>query len=182
MNIFQIDIGQVLLKKTALHLIAAKDAFLKFSNAQDNQESTLCRKQEIEQCIEAVILFQAAMEAMINEEIDSNQMLLQVKEENESLYKKFRSLSFKNKWEKSYQVLQIRDKGEYLKKYLQFYTSYRVPITHPKSRYIQVDNLTYFNVYEGMKSGWKAAELLYKKLKKEKVLGIWEDYCKEIGF
>jgi hypothetical protein len=181
MNTFQIDIGHVLAKKAGLHLVSARDFAQQITHKDINEESLVARGNEIEQCIEAVILFQAAMEAVINEEIDSHQMLVKVKEENELLYKKFRSLSFKNKWERSFEVLTIKDKGGCLKNYLQFYTSFRVPITHPRSRYIQVDNLTFENVYEGMKSGWKAAELLYRKLKKKNILGTWEDFCIEIG-
>ena len=102
---------------------------------------------ETEHCIQALILFQAGMEAIINEEIHNHGLLAEVRQENEDLFVRFKSLSFKNKWYRSYEVLQIKE-TEYLKEYVLFYSQYRVPITHPKSIYLSLEKYRFTKIYK----------------------------------
>lgn len=129
---------------------------------------------EINELIQAVLLFQAAMESIINEEIHNHELLVHVRDEEQYLNTKFRSLSFKNKWRKSYEELHIKD-AEYLELYLHFYTLYRVQITHPKSRSLPLKKYRYKKIYEGLQNGWYASQMLFAILGKELV--SWEDFC-----
>lgn len=170
MNKLLIDIAQLLSKKAGDQLCKAYE----FSQQANS-------KKESEACIEAVILFQACMEAIINEEIESHRLLSAVREENEEMHKKFRSLSFRNKWLQSYEVLRLQDKQEYLQNYLLFYTKFRVPITHPHSRFSDISLFTFSAVYEGIKNGWYAAHLLLTKLGKNYSHDTWEGFCERCG-
>lgn len=163
----QVDIARLLTHAAGTQLAKAHIASQK-KNA----------KGEIETSIQATILFQAGMEAIINEEIQNHDLLVTVKKENEALLQHYKSLSFKNKWQKSYEALQIRE-TDYLLQYLHFYSQYRVQITHPHSRFLSVQKYRFTNVYPGMENGWYAAQLLFAILGKE--LTSWETFCHEIG-
>ncbi len=162
----QTDIARLLSYKAGEHLALAKKAAEEVSD-----------QIEIEQSIQAVILFQTAMEAIINEEVFNHPLLEEVKLEEYALNKRYKSLSFKNKWRKAYETLQIKD-TEHIEEYLQFYSKYRSPISHPRSRYQSLDKYTYKNVCEGIESGWYAAQLLFAILGKE--LTSWNEYAKRI--
>ncbi len=163
----QIDIAELLINQSIEHLIAASKLV--------SPEHELV---EAEECIQAVILFQVAMEAIINEEIERSPLLKEVKKENAALSTKYKSLSFKNKWERAFDVMKIRKKKE-LNEYFTFYSRYRILVSHPKSRYISLDQYDYENVYKGIRSGWKTIELLFLGLKKSRV--SWEEMSREIG-
>ncbi len=163
----QTDIARLLSYKAGEHLALAKKA-----SEEINEQI------EIEQSIQAVILFQTAMEAIINEEVYNHPLLEEVKLEEYELNKRYKSLSFKNKWRKAYESLQIKD-TEHIEEYLQFYSKYRSPISHPRSRYQSLDKYTYKHVLEGIESGWYAAQLLFAILGKE--LTSWNEYAKRIG-
>lgn len=163
-----IDIAQLLTERAGRHLAQA----YRYSQQRLLQE-------ESHACIEAVIMFQASMEAVINEEIESHRLLSGIRDENEELFKKFRSLSFKNKWERSFVVLGLADGTQYLYQYLQFYSNYRVPITHPQSRYVDVSHFQFHPVYEGIHNGWCAAHELLTKLEKKYSQETWEEFCKK---
>ncbi|HRN70050.1 MAG TPA: hypothetical protein PLS49_02590 [Candidatus Woesebacteria bacterium] len=163
----QIDIAELLITQAIEHLVAASKL------VSPNHEFI-----EAEECIQAVILFQVAMEAIINEEIERAPLLKEVKKENLALSTKYKSLSFRNKWERAFDVLQIRKRKE-LKEYFNFYGRYRVLVSHPKSRYISLDQYDYENVCKGIKNGWMTIELLYMGLGKTRV--SWEEMIKEVG-
>lgn len=163
----QTDVARLLSLKAGEHLKAAQKAFEK---AQEQKE--------IEASIQAVILFQTAMEAIINEEVFNHPLLEEVKLEEYQLNKRFKSLSFKNKWKRSYEVLQIKE-TDYLDEYLQFYTTYRSPISHPRSRYQALDKYTFKNVMSGIESGWYASQLLFAILGKE--IMSWDEFKKKAG-
>lgn len=154
---FQLDIAHLLTKKAYDHL---QEAF-KYSKKGESPELV----KEIEECIQAVILFQSAMEAVITEEIENDFQLKEVKKENELLYAKHKSLSFKNKWEKAYDILQITSRKS-LDAYLIFYSTHRIPISHPKSRYVSLEEYTYSTTEQGMNNGREAMNILMKTLKK----------------
>jgi len=161
----QIDIARLLTTSTGKQLLQSYNA----SQAGDI-------KQEIETSIQALILFQAGMEAVINEEIGNHPLLAAVKAEDEKLNSSYKSLSFKNKWKKSYEALQIFE-YDYLNEYLRFYSQYRIQITHPKQRYMSLSKYRFNRIYDGIENGWYAMQLLYAVLGKE--LTSWEEYCKE---
>lgn len=165
-----IDIAFLLAEKAGKHL---SQAYLYAQSGEHRKES--------EECIEAVIIFQASMEAVINEEIESHRGLKLVREENEELYRRFRSLSFKNKWERAYVAVDLQDELHYLSSYFEFYTKYRVPITHPQSRYEDISEFNWQSVYKGIQSGWYAAHVLLAKLEKQYSQDTWEDYCNKCG-
>lgn len=163
----QIDIAELLITQAIEHLVVASKLL------SDEDELS-----EAEECIQAVILFQVAMEAIINEEIERAPLLKEVKKENAALSTKYKSLSFKNKWERAFDVLRIPKRKE-LNAYFKFYSRYRVLVSHPKSRYISLQEYDFKNVYNGIKNGWIAIELLFTGLGKTRV--SWEEMCKEVG-
>ncbi len=163
----QIDIAELLINQAIEHLVEASKLV--------SPEHEFA---EAEECIQAVILFQVAMEAIINEEIERSPQLKEVKKENVALSTKYKSLSFKNKWERAFDVMQIRKKKE-LNEYFTFYSRYRILVSHPKSRYISLDQYDYENVYRGIQSGWKTIELLFMSLGKSRV--SWEEMSGKIG-
>jgi len=163
----QIDIAELLALQAVQHLAKAYN----FKSAENDLE-------ESGQCIQAIILFQVCMEAVINEEIERAAPLLPIKKENKELSGKFKSLSFKNKWEKAFDLLEIHKRKE-LRDYFTFYTRYRVLLSHPKSRYVSLDNYMFDKVYAGIKSGWDAMQIMYAVLGKSKI--SWEEICLEAG-
>lgn len=163
----QIDIAELLINQSIEHLVEAS----KLIKVDDEFA-------EAQECIQAVILFQVAMEAIINEEIERSPLLKEVKKENAALSTKYKSLSFRNKWERAFDVLKIRKRKE-LKEYFKFYGRYRVLVSHPKSRYISLSEYQYENVYQGIKNGWMTIELLYMGLGKTRIL--WKEMCEKVG-
>ncbi len=163
----QTDIARLLSFKAGEHLALAGKA----AESGDEQK-------EIEECIQTVILFQTAMEAIINEEVYNHPLLEEVKLEEYELNKRYKSLSFKNKWRKAYETLQIKD-TENLEAYLQFYSYFRSPISHPRSRYQALDKYTFQKVCDGIENGWYAAQLLFAILGKE--LTSWNEFSKKVG-
>jgi hypothetical protein len=168
--LYQVDISKLLLKKAGEHLLTAYN----FSSSSENSDL----KKEAEACIQAIVLFQSAMEGIITEEIENEPRLLQVKNVNQELSTKHKSLSFKNKWERSFDVLRIKDRQE-LDAYFEFYSRYRIPILHPVSRYISLEGYTFKKVTTGLKNGWNAMQLLENALNKVKM--TWEQFLEEEG-
>jgi len=159
----QVDIAKLLISAAGKQLAHSYEAYKK-------KDITY----EIEECIQALILFQAGMEAIINDEIANHPLLSSVRGEEQSLNSHYKSLSFKNKWTKSYEALQIREL-EYLDVYLEFYSSYRIPITHPKRRYVSLSTYRFKKIYHGIENGWYTVPLLYAVLGKE--LTSWDQFC-----
>lgn len=175
----EVDIAQVLSLKAGRHLGEAYKLHRQLKGHKpDNQEIQQLTKLEAEACIEAVILFQSSMEAVINEEIERHKHLLAVKKEKDKRLTRFRNLSFKNRWMKSFDELGMDPTIGPLGDYIEFYNDFRVTITHPKSRFVNIERYSFENVYEGIRSGWFAIELLYEKLDKESPEYSWEAYCK----
>lgn len=135
---------------------------LKFQ--KNGKSSDLIR--ETEESIQAIVLFQSAMEAVITEEIENEPLLEPIKKQNLALFSKHKSLSFKNKWEKTFEILAIKNKKS-LEKYVTFYSTHRIPISHPKSRFISVEPYSSLQIEAGIQSGWEAMQELFKTLGKE---------------
>jgi|GEM_PF-6199690 len=161
----QIDIANLLISAAGKQLAHAHEAYKKKNISY-----------EIEECIQSIILFQAGLEAIINDEIANHPLLSPVKAEEHDLNMHYKSLSFKNKWTKSYEALQIREL-EYLNVYLDFYSRYRIPITHPKRRYVSLSTYRFKKIYKGIENGWYAVQLLYAVLGTG--LTSWEDFCNQ---
>jgi hypothetical protein len=162
----QIDIATFLFENAKMHIKLAKS----FQSKKNDE------MKEAHECIQTIILFQTGMEAFINEEIESERKLLPVKKEQDDLASKYKTLSFKNKWEQAFDALKIK-KREPLQKYLAFYSSYRILISHPKSRYISLENYEYEKVYDGIKSGWESMQLLFEAL--GKTMKSWNEFYKK---
>jgi len=170
-------------REDALKLYAGyQPQFISVKNGQGIEaEIQRLTKEEAEACIEAVILFQSSMEAVINEEIERHKHLTEVKKEKDLRLRRYRNLSFKNRWMKSYDELGMDPTKGSLADYLEFYNEFRVTITHPTSRYVNIQKYNFENVYEGVRSGWLAMELLYEKLDKVHAEYSWEMYCTNCG-
>ena len=153
----QIDIAELLIHNAMSHLAKASKQY----SAKDQLG-------ESEACIQSVLLFQVAMEAIINEEIERAKPLETLKKENKELSRKFKSLTFRNKWERTFDLLEIRKRNE-LNTYIAFYGKYRNLVSHPKSRYVSVGNYDYEKVYEGIQNGWLAVDILYEVLGKTRI-------------
>ena len=165
--IIQIDIARLLITNALEHLMAAE----KLHNSR--KENLI---DEAEECIQAIILFQSAMEAIITEEIENEKKLKKVFKENSELARTHHSLSFKNKWLRGFDVLLVKDRKS-LNAYLKFYTDYRLPISHPKGRYLSLEKYRFKETLNGIKNGWQTIELLYKSL--EKNYQSFDEYWKK---
>ncbi len=163
----QIDIAELLVTNSIRHLVAASV----FHTSKDHIA-------ESEECIQSVLLFQVAMEAIINEEIERAKPLEPLKKENKELARKFKSLTFRNKWERTFDLLEIKKRKE-LNFYLKFYGKYRNLVSHPKSRYVSLEHYDFKKVYEGIKNGWLAVDHLYLTLGKTRI--SWEEVCRDAG-
>lgn len=178
----------MLIHKAGMHLAHASARYWEQTiPGTEPKQIVQLREEEAEACIEAILLFQSGMEAIINEEITSNNKLSGVRKEREFHQKKVRDLSFKNKWEHSYKAVDLTDAAGYLSKYLEFYRDYRVPITHPKNRYFDVSPYTFPVVYHAFRNGWLAFMQLISTWEDSAQIQSWEEYCvrhnlpKEIG-
>ena len=166
--IIQIDIARLLITNALEHLKLAEKFHKKhISHPID----------EAEECIQAIILFQSAMEAVITEEIENEKRLKVVLDENNVLARKHHSLSFKNKWLRAFDVLSIKQRKS-LDAYFVFYSEYRLPISHPKGRYLSLEKYQFKETIMGIKNGWEAIEFLYKSLKK--TYQSFDDYWKKV--
>jgi len=176
-----IDIAMILSNTAGKLLSQAYILHKQMSETDHNdKEYFLLRGKEREICIEVVILFQASMEAMINEEITNEKKLRSVQKESERLSNKFKVLSFKNKWQLSFKALAISSKEvNYLEKYLLFYIKFRVPITHAKSRYVNAELFNFLNIYDGVKNGYLAIEAFYRHLEKHSFEHRWKEFAKK---
>jgi hypothetical protein len=162
----QIDIATFLFENAKHHIKLAKS----FQSKKNDE------MKEAHECIQAIILFQTGMEAFINEEIESEKKLVSVKKEKENLASKYKTLSFKNKWELAYDALKIKNRST-LNLYMQFYANYRILISHPKSRYISLENYEYEKVYMGLQCGWESMQVLFESLGKS--MKSWKEFYKK---
>jgi hypothetical protein len=176
----RIDIAELLIRKAGKHVGTAYAAYWEAASpGMSTERERELRTRETEACIEAVLMFQGGMEAIINEEISTNRALVSVRKEREFFQKKVRDLSFKNKWEHSYSALGIEDDERYLQHYLEFYRVYRVPITHPENRYFDISLYRFPLVYEGIRNGWMAFMALSTTWEEGARQRTWSDFCAE---
>ena len=178
-----IDIAMVLSISAGKHLVNAHTLHTEMTKEGLVQEEYFrLRALERDACIQAVILFQSSMEAIINEELESEPKLHLVKREEDALNKKFKMLSFKNKWTRAFEVLQVeKNANKYLDSYLKFYIKFRVPITHAKSRFVDAEKFNFLNVYTGIKNGYLAVESFYGTLKKYTTDHTWKRFIVTCG-
>lgn len=173
-SLLSVSAGELLAKAYQIHTEMKK-------YARNSDSYFELRSKERVVCIQGVILFQASMEAMINEEIENEPKLKVIKKKSDELNSKFKILSFKNKWELAFEVLGVpKNCTTYLEKYLKFYIKFRVPITHAKSRYVEAEKFNFTNVYEGIKNGYYAVESFYTHLIKFSKEHTWKEFCKKV--
>ncbi len=175
-----VDIAETLIRRAGKRLGEAYAAFWEASSPKiEDFKTTQLLQKESESCIEAILLFQAGMEAIINEEINTNKKLIGVRKEREYHQKRVRDLSFKNKWENSYKALKVTDTEKYLERYLDFYRDFRVPITHPNNRYLDVAAYRFPEVYKGIRNGWMAFMTLASGWEHDAKEQSWARFCEE---
>lgn len=108
----------------------------------------------------SVILFQAMMEALINDVLENKRSMIPLQDSEVKRLEK----SFASKWTG---VLQAVHKPTNNFKYYEdnIYKKLRIPLTHPTAKNLSnLDDLDFNNLYEGFKNGWIAYSLLYDGL------------------
>ena len=113
--------------------------------------------------VKSVILFQAGMEAILNwlQSIDT------------SISNKG---SFSEKWEKAFKSKGVDYDFSY---YRNFYENYRIHIVHPDKdeRFETINTLKFYDVYEGVKSGWLADAALSEAVGNKHDKNSWKIMC-----
>ena len=145
------------------------------------------RQNEFQFCIKAVILFQASMEAIINQAITTKsdiQELIEVKSN------KKKKPTFQDKWEKTLGKYKIE--LENFKEYHEnIYQTLRNNVVHPRYRYLgekpddssdekfifPADKFIFSNVYSGFKNGWLAFASLSQAIGYPHDNNSWDIYC-----
>ncbi len=145
------------------------------------------RQNEFQFCIKAVILFQASMEAIINQVISTQPDTKEFIEA--SLKKKWYQASFKDKWCKTLkkQKIELKNFKEYHKN---IYQTLRNNVVHPRYRYLgepddssdekfifPADKFIFSNVYSGFKNGWLAFASLSQVVGYPHDNNSWDIYC-----
>lgn len=134
------------------------------------------RQNEFQFCIQAVILFQASMEAIINQVITTQPDTKEFIEA--SLKKKWYQASFKDKWCKTLKKQKIELKN-FEKYHENIYRTLRNNVVHPKNRY-SVENAEKFifpDVYLGFQHGWLAFAFLSQAVGSPHDNNSWDIYC-----
>ncbi len=182
MEVLKLDIAELLIRRAGIRLSDAYRAFWEQTvPGLDEFAIHQLRETEAQAGIEVILVFQSGMEAMINEEISTNRKLQGIRRERDALQRRLKDLTFKNKWEMSYQLLGVTDTHGYLDSYLSFYRDYRVPITHPRTRYVDVSEYRFPKVYRGIRNGWLAYMRLSTSWENEAQTESWERFCEECG-
>lgn len=153
------------------------------------------RRNEFQFCIKAVILFQAGMEAIINQTITTKPGIQELIEEFiEVKYKKkkkWHEAAFKDKWEKTLDKykIELENFKEYHKN---IYQTLRNKVVHPEYRYsgekpksakkpkeliFSADKFIFSNVYSGFKNGWLAFASLSQAVGDPHDNNSWDIYC-----
>lgn len=113
--------------------------------------------------VKSVVLFQSGMEAIINwiQSIDT------------SIPK---NGSFAEKWENAFKA---KSSDYDFSPYKEFYKNYRVHIVHPdkEERFETINNLSFSEVYEGIKSGWLAFAALSEVTGNKHDNDSWKIIC-----
>ncbi|MCA9371957.1 hypothetical protein KC726_03590 [Candidatus Woesebacteria bacterium] len=114
-------------KQVNKHMLAMKRA-VRAGNTQKQQHHSML----------AIIFLHLFMETFISEAIHSSPKLAELKKEEQELNKIYKSLSFKNKWKKTFDLLHIKPQSE-LDDFLAFDERFRAPLVHPKGAFINAD-------------------------------------------
>ena len=133
------------------------------------------RQNEFQFCIKAVILFQASMEAIINQAITTKS---DIKELIEVKYNKKKKPTFQDKWEKTLEKYEIE--LENFKEYHEnIYRNLRNNVVHPDNRYSvkNAEKFIFSNVYSGFKNGWLAFASLSQAVGYPHDNNSWDIYC-----
>ncbi len=129
-------------------------------------------------CSASIILFQAMMEAIINDSIEKESALSNI--ENDIVVAND-SFNFKNKWKYSLKHLG-QDPQEFLNYFSEIYDKYRNDLIHPKNEGIDVlSKMTYQIIFKGFKKGWTAYSQLYDGLGHPHDEDSWKIICRTYG-
>lgn len=119
----------------------------------------------------SVMMFQAMMEAVINDSIESEAVLLQAKKEKK----------FVRKWRVSLGVVG-RTSTAFDNYNQRIYRKYRIPFVHPSRRSLRgFDDLSTAELLLGFREGWRAFEALYEGLGHPHSQGSWQTMCDTYG-
>ncbi len=143
-------------------------AYLKLSGK--NQELT---KEMFRISCASVMMFQAMMEALINDSLHTESSLASVN--------KNKKLSFKSKWCKA-----LKEVGEKTDSFLTYndsiYVKFRNPMIHPSPKKLATfDDLSTQVIQSGFYSGWEAFGMLYRGLGHPPDQDSWNTMCGRYG-
>jgi len=117
----------------------------------------------------SIMMFQAMMEALINDSLERENILSSIN----------KSGTFNDKWTKALKVLD-QDESSFTKYKKNIYTKYRNPLVHPKNLGSgDFDDLSFSRLYKGFYSGWDAYNKLYDGLKHPHSENSWEIMCEK---
>ncbi len=115
----------------------------------------------------SVMMYQAMMEAIINDSLETETKLSQIDKSN----------SFSEKWTKAL-VAVGKENGSFKQYHESIYKKFRIPMTHPKKAKIAtLDELSFSVLLSGYKDGWKAYAELCEGLGHPHDDGSWELMC-----
>ncbi|MEA5575741.1 hypothetical protein [Anabaena sp. UHCC 0451] len=143
------------------------------------------RKNEFQFCIQAVILFQVSMEAIINQVITTKPEIQKFIEDSLKKKKKWYDATFKDKWCKTLEKQKI-ELENFEKYHENIYRTLRNNVVHPRHRYsgekpekliFSADKFIFSNVYSGFKNGWLAFASLSQAVGYPHDNNSWDIYC-----
>lgn len=124
----------------------------------------------------SVAMFQAMMEAVINNALETEGALSIARDELTNTRGIWDKAPFKSKWEKSLQVLG-KTTDNFDSYHDGVYKRFRIPLVHPTETAIShLDELDYPTVLPGYQKGWAAYQDLYSGLGKPHDES-WEKMC-----
>jgi hypothetical protein len=126
------------------------------------------RQLELRECIKAVVLFQAMMEALVNDAIEHDGVP--------------EAKCFADKWKGAFRHLGIAD-DSHIEAYLPCYRELRNRVVHPKERRLQIDGqkLRFPFVHNSLREGWLAFAQLAAALGTPHDHNSWEIFCAANG-
>ncbi len=115
----------------------------------------------------SIMMFQAMMEALINDSLEKESALSNVNKNG----------GFRSKWETALETLG-QDAGTFLKYFDDIYKKYRIPIVHPKEIELKSFNdISFLEILKGYYNGWDAWSKLYDGLCHPHDPDSWKTMC-----
>jgi len=115
----------------------------------------------------SIMMFQAMMEALINDVLSRESVLVGISKTG----------SFHDKWSKSLSILD-QDNSSFVEYKNDIYTKYRNPLVHPKKlKPGTFDEVSFRRLYNGFYAGWDAYKKLSEGIKRPHSDRSWEVMC-----